>query len=107
MQLFDLPQDPQLGRQRQAGGLPPAQGQGRVADYQFNTSSVHWLFCKRCGVRSFSHGDIPEVGGKYYAVQLASLDVDDEALAAAPVRYCNGRDNDWWHEPSEAEKKFL
>ena len=82
-------------------------GADAVTDYQFNTSSVHWPFCKRCGVRSFGNGDIPEVGGKYYSVQLATLDVDDEALAGAPVRYCNGRDNDWWHEPSEAEKKFL
>jgi hypothetical protein len=69
---------------------------------------VHWLFCKTCGVRPYSHGDIPEVGGAFVSVQLACLDdIDDEALAAAPVRYCNGRDNDWWHEPSAAEMKFL
>ena len=82
-------------------------GEDALTDYQFNTSSVHWPFCKRCGVRSFGYGDIPEVGGKFYSVQLAALDASAEALAETPVRYSNGRDNNWWHEPSEAEKKFL
>lgn len=79
-----------------------------ASDYQFGTNSVHWRFCKRCGVRSYGEGDIPEAGGPFVSVQLACLDdVDDAALAAAPVRYANGRDNDWWHEPSDAEKAFL
>ena len=78
-----------------------------TTDY-FRNGAVHWPFCKTCGVRAYGHGDIPEVGGEFYSVQLACLDdIDDAALAAAPVRYANGRDNDWWHEPSEAEKKFL
>jgi len=33
--------------------------------------------------------------------------VDDATLAALPVRCANGRDNDWWHEPGAAEKRFL
>lgn len=78
-----------------------------VIDYQFGTNSMHWPFCKTCGVRPYGHGDIPEVGGAFYAVQLASLDAPDETLAGAPVRYANGRDNNWWHEPSEHEKRFL
>ena len=78
-----------------------------TTDYSRN-GMVHWPFCKTCGVRAYGHGDIPEVGGEFYSVQLACLDdVDDAALAGAPVRYANGRDNDWRHEPSEAEKKFL
>ena len=78
-----------------------------TADYSRH-GLVHWPFCKTCGVRAYNHGDIPEMGGKFYSVQLSCLDdIDDEALAAMPVRYANGRDNDWWHEPSAAEKKFL
>lgn len=83
-------------------------GADAVTDYQFGTNSMHWPFCKTCGVRPYGHGDIPEVGGAFYSVQLACLDgvlVDD--LAAAPMRYANGRDNDWWHEPSDAEKRYL
>lgn len=78
-----------------------------TTDYARN-GMVHWPFCTTCGVRPYSHGDIPEAGGPFVAVQLACLDgIDDEALAATPVRFANGRDNDWWHEPSDAEKSFL
>jgi hypothetical protein len=79
-----------------------------ASDYQFGTHSVHWPFCRNCGVRAYAHGDIPEAGGPFYSVQLACLDdVAVQALADVPVRYSNGRDNDWWHEPGDAEKKFL
>jgi len=41
-------------------------------------------------------------------MQLACLDdAPVQALADAPVRYSNGRDNDWGHEPGEAEKRWL
>lgn len=71
-------------------------------DYGFNTHSVHWRFCRRCGVRSYAEGDIPEAGGPFVAVQLACIDtLTPEHLAKLPVRYANGRDNDWWHEPAE------
>jgi hypothetical protein len=83
-------------------------GADEVVDYQFGTNSVHWPFCRTCGVRAYGHGDIPEAGGKFCSVRLDCLDdVPAEALAAMPVRYSNGRDNDWWHEPEEAEKRWL
>ena len=77
-----------------------------TTDY-FRNGMVHWPFCRTCGVRPDGHGDIPEAGGPFYSVQLACLDIADDVLAAVPVRYANGRDNDWWHEPSEVEKRFL
>lgn len=78
-----------------------------TTDY-FRNGAVHWPFCRTCGVRPYAHGDIPEAGGEFYSVQLACLDdVDDGALAAAPTRYANGRDDDWWHEPSDVQKRFL
>lgn len=80
----------------------------RETDYQFGTNSVHWPFCKRCGVRTHGWGDIPEAGGKFVSISLASLDgIPAETLAALPVKYSNGRDNDWWHDVSDTEKKYL
>ena len=77
-------------------------GADDLSDYQFGSKSAHHLFCRHCGVRSFGRGNIPEVGGEYVSVQLASLDdATPEELVAAPIKYFNGRDNDWWHAPAE------
>jgi hypothetical protein len=77
-------------------------GDADLADYQFSTKQAHHQFCRHCGVRSFGRGNIPEVGGEYVSVQLASLDdATLEELIAAPVKYFNGGDNDWWHAPAE------
>ena len=73
-----------------------------LADYQFGTLSAHHRFCKNCGVAAFGHGYVEEVGGAYYSVNLACLDdVDPKELAEAPVRYMDGRNNNWWEVPVE------
>jgi hypothetical protein len=77
-------------------------GEEALSDYQFATKSAHHLFCKHCGVRSFGRGYIEQIGGDYVSIQLAALDdVDPQELIEAPVKYANGRDNNWWNPPSE------
>jgi len=77
-------------------------GADDLSDYQFGSKSAHHLFCRHCGVRSFGRGNIAEIGGEYVSVQLAALDDATPAeLTEAPVKYFNGRDNDWWHAPAE------
>ena len=77
-------------------------GEADLADYQFGTLSAHHRFCKNCGVAAFGHGHVEEVGGAYYSVNLACLDdVDAKELAEAPVRYMDGRNNNWWEVPTE------
>ncbi len=76
--------------------------ESQVLDYQFNTNSTHWPFCKTCGVRAYGMGDIPEVGGKFVSVNIACLDdITEQELAEAPVRYADGRHNNWWNAPAE------
>ena len=77
-------------------------GESELSDYQFGSLSVHWPFCKTCGVRAFGHGDIPQIGGKYVSVKVNCLDdVSPGELLAAPVHYCDGRNNNWWETPAE------
>ncbi|GAP96629.1 GFA family protein [Leptolyngbya sp. NIES-2104] len=73
-----------------------------LSDYQFGTRSVHHLFCKHCGVRSFGQGYVEEIGGAFYSVNIACLDnVDDEELANTPVHYQDGRNDNWQSSPIE------
>lgn len=81
-------------------------GEADLGDYRFATNSNHHLFCRHCGVRPFGRGHVEEIGGDYVSVKLACLDdVDPAELAAAPVRYFDGRNDNWWQEP--AEKRHL
>jgi hypothetical protein len=73
-----------------------------LSDYQFGSLQGHNMFCKRCGLRPFGRGHVPEIGGDYVSINIACLDdIPDDALAALSVRYANGRDNDWMNEPKE------
>lgn len=77
-------------------------GEGAVTDYTFGSGVGHHLFCRTCGVRTFARGYLEVIGGDYVAVQLGSLEgVDPKELASAPVRYADGRNNDWGRAPEE------
>jgi hypothetical protein len=77
-------------------------GEGDLIEYQFNSKSCHHLFCKHCGVRAFEWSDIPQAGGKYYSVMAMCVDdLNLDELLAAPIRYCDGKNNNWWEPPEQ------
>ena len=90
-----------------AGAFRLTQGDEALSDYRAADSNwpeghVHHFFCSRCGVRAFSRGylEIAPFNGWFLAVNVACLDdASDEELAAAPIIYENGRDDDWDNPP--------
>jgi hypothetical protein len=69
--------------------VPPEQfalraGADELVDYQFNKKAIHHLFCRQCGVGSFSRGRGRE-GGETMAINVRCLDgVDVASLSPLP-----------------------
>lgn len=77
-------------------------GADALSDYQFGTMSGHHRFCATCGCAPFGEGYVEEIGGAFVSIALASLDdVDPAELAEAPVRYMDGRRDNWFEAPAE------
>ncbi|HEY1381974.1 MAG TPA: GFA family protein [Dongiaceae bacterium] len=77
------------------------QGAEALSEYQFGRHIIHHLFCRHCGIKPFGRANVAELGGEFYAVNLACLDAGDEELASAPVRCEDGRNDDWQSAPGE------
>jgi hypothetical protein len=78
------------------------QGKEALSDYQFGRKTIHHLFCSRCGVKPFGRGHADELGGDFYAINVSCLDdATAKELAEAPVRYEDGRNNNWESPPAE------
>ncbi|HZZ36178.1 MAG TPA: GFA family protein [Caulobacteraceae bacterium] len=77
-------------------------GKEALTDYQFGSRQGHHTFCAACGVAPFSNGYVEEIGGDFVSISLAALDdVDPTTIAEAPVRYMDGRNNNWFNPPAE------
>jgi len=63
-------------------------GEDALTDYQFGKENIHHLFCRRCGVRSFARGKMPD-GRDMCAINVRCLDGVD--LDAASVKQFDGK----------------
>lgn len=84
-------------------------GADALTEYQWTPPSkpapfLHYTFCSRCGIRCFGWGEHESFGGKFYFVSIAALDdVDTDELAAAPIRYADGRHDRFNQAPENAQ----
>ena len=77
-------------------------GKDQLSDYQFGSNSCHHRFCRVCGIKPFGDGYIEQAGGAFVSVAVACLDdVDQTELAEAPIRYMDGRHDNWWNPPAD------
>ena len=85
-----------------AGAFRLLQGEDVLVNYQFGARAILHLFCSRCGVKAFGSRGIEQLGGKFYAINVACLDdAMDEERAQAPVTHEDGRNNRWDQAPNE------
>jgi hypothetical protein len=88
-------------RRRLKEQAPPS-----TTNYQFAGREIDHYFCAKCGVQPFMRSTLDKLGGEFYCVNIACLDgVDDRVLAAAPIAYEDGRNDEWTQPP--AETKYL
>jgi hypothetical protein len=76
-------------------------GEEALEEYTFGRHIEKHRFCRHCGVQPFVLGCSP-VRGEFVAVNAGTLDdVTDAELAAAPIRYVDGRHDRWDAVPVE------
>jgi len=63
-------------------------GEDNLTEYRFNKKAIAHLFCKTCGVASFSRGKQPKTGDDVVALNLRCLDGLD--IEAVPVHRVDG-----------------
>jgi len=77
-------------------------GSNNIKGYHKDQLAPVKYFCGTCGVRTHEVGSADYLGGYFVGIVLASLDnAEPEELINAPVRYADGRHNNWQNAPAE------
>lgn len=85
-----------------SGDFQWVSGREASANYQFGEREIDHYFCTKCGIQPFMRSTLDELGGEFYCVNVACLEgVDDRVLAAAPIAYEDGRNDEWRQAPAE------
>lgn len=74
-------------------GLRVLAGEDSLGSYAVGDSPNRRFFCKHCGVYLLGRGDVPELGGAFASVNVATL--DEVELGALQIGYWDGRHDNW------------
>jgi hypothetical protein len=51
-------------------------------------AGLTYRFCSQCGIRLYATGELDQLGGRFYAIHVPTVDdMDREELAHAPLNY--------------------
>ena len=65
-------------------------------------ANLHYHFCRTCGIRTVGRGEHGPEGGPFYFIAVASLDdAARDDLAAAPIKYVDGKHDQYDRPPSD------
>ena len=79
-----------------------SKGADTMGSYHKHPDAPLKHFCATCGVYTHETGHADYMGGDFVGIFLSSLDdVEPAELIAAPVRYSDGRNNNWGNPPAE------
>ncbi len=82
-------------------------GEGSLSDYQWtppgrDAPGLTYRFCKTCGVRIHATGEAEFMGGRFYAIAVATLDdATIDELAAAPLKFIDNRHDRFDRAPAD------
>jgi hypothetical protein len=82
-------------------------GTEALTEYQWTPTgrphpALHYHFCNACGIRTFAWGESESMGGRFYALAVTAIDdADADDLAAAPLRFVDGRQDRFDQPPAE------
>lgn len=78
-------------------------GQQELTGYVAGSDTGHGGFCKHCGVTPYAWVDAADWNpAAYWSINVACLDdLDPGELMAAPIRYMDGRNDNWLNVPAE------
>ena len=77
-------------------------GKDKARGYRKHPQAPTNYFCPECGTLTYAQGKADYMGGEFVGIFLSSLDdVEPQELIDAPVRYSDGRNNNWQNPPAE------
>ena len=68
-------------------------GEDQLGSYQWvppgrTHAGLTYRFCLRCGTRLYATGELSQLGGRFYALHVPTVDdIDREELASAPLNF--------------------
>jgi hypothetical protein len=78
------------------------QGVDKAKGYRKHPQASLKYFCVECGVRTHELGSADYMGGDFVGIFVNTLDdAPPQDLIAAPIRYADGRNNNWQNPPDE------